>query len=219
MRLLCISDIHGHAHALERVLALGQMHGCTKVLVAGDLCFPGPDPLRCWMLLTAQRAQCVQGLSDRALASVDPDSLAPRTPQEIERVLRLREAREQLGDVILARLARLPTSFRMALEDGGELLLVHGCPVDPTTAMTHDMSDAELSSLLGDDPADTVICGASHVPFDRTVGTSRIVNVGSVGEVPSGNIAHAALLATSPTGVLVTFLQVPLGDLPTAPET
>ena len=218
MRLLCISDIHGNAKALERALAIGQMHGCGKVLVAGDLCFPGPEPLRCWMLLTAHRAQCVQGLTDRALWAIDPDKLTPSTPLEIERVERLRATREQLGDVILARLGRLPTTFRMAVEDGGELLLVHGCPVDPTTAMTHDMSDAELSALIGDEPADTVICGASHVPFDRTVGTTRIVNVGSVGEVPSGQIAHAAIVTTSPAGVQVQFLPVPLQEPDIAPE-
>jgi predicted phosphodiesterase len=212
MRLLCISDIHGHAAALERVLAVGRQHQCAKVLVAGDLCFPGPEPLRTWMLLTAEHAQCVQGLADRALAVIDPSRLTPRTPQEVERVERLRTVREQLGDVILARLERLPTSFRMAVEDGGELLLVHGSPADPTTSMTHDMSDAELSALLGDDPADTVVCGASHVPFDRIVGGTRIINVGSVGESPTGDFAQATIVSTSSAGVEATPLAIPLRD-------
>lgn len=210
MRLLCISDIHGHAAALEMVLAMGKIQGCSKVLVAGDLCFPGPEPLRVWTLLTAERAHCVQGVGDRALATLDPDSLKPTTPQEAERVQRLRAAREQLGDVILARLQRLPTTFRMAVEDGGELLLVHGSPADPTTPMTHDMEDSEISALLGDDPADTVICGGSHVPFDRVVGGTRIINVGSVGEAPSGKIAHATVLSTSSAGVEAHPFLIPL---------
>jgi predicted phosphodiesterase len=211
MRLLCISDIHGNADALQRVLAIGKIQGCSKVLVAGDLCFPGPEPLRTWMLLTAEQAHCVQGLSDRALATVDPDTLRPATPQEAERVQLLRAAREQLGDVILARLQRLPPTFRMAVEDGGELLLVHGSPSDPTVSMTHDMADEEISALLGDDPADTVICGGSHVPFDRTVGGTRVINVGSVGEAPSGNIAHATVISTSAAGVEATAFLIPLG--------
>jgi predicted phosphodiesterase len=212
MRLLCLSDIHGQATALERALALGKLHGCAKVLVAGDLCFPGPEPLRTWMLLTAERAQCVQGLSDKALATVDPDKLVPSTPQEIERVERLRATRDQLGEVILARLDKLPTSFRMAVEDGGEILLVHGSPVDHTTSITHDMTDSEISALLGDEPADTVICGGSHVPFDRTVGTTRVINVGSVGESPAREIAHATIITTSSAGVEVHPLQIPLWD-------
>jgi len=218
MRLLCIADIHGRADALEKVLAIGKIQGCSKVLVAGDLCFPGPEPLRVWTLLTSERAHCVQGVGDRALAVVDPDSLKPSTPQEVERVQLLRATREQLGEVILACLARLPATFRMAVEDGGEILLVHGSPADPTTSMTHDMDDAELSALLGDEPADTVICGGSHVPFDRTVGTTRIINVGSVGEAPSGKIAHATIISTSSAGVEAHPMLIPLQAPEQAPD-
>jgi hypothetical protein len=53
------------------------------------------------------------------------------------------------------------------------------------------MSDEEVLSLLGDDPADVVICGGSHVPFDRMVGGVRVINVGSVGEAP-GNLRNDA---------------------------
>jgi hypothetical protein len=80
----------------------------------------------------------------------------------------------------------LPTTVRLPLDDGGEVVLVHGSPSDPTEPITHDMSDEEISALLGDDPADVVVCGGSHVPFDRTVSGVRIINVGSVGEAPSG---------------------------------
>lgn len=218
MRLLCISDIHGHAGALQRVLSVGRQKGCAKLLVAGDLCFPGPDPLRTWMLLTAEHAQCVQGLTDRALATVDPARLKPTTPQEQERVQRLREVREELGEVILARLGRLPTSFRMAMESGGEILLVHGSPADPTTPMTHDMSDEELVALLGDEPAEAVVCGASHVPFDRVVGGTRVINVGSVGEAVAGSFAQATIVSTSPAGLEVLPLYLPLGGPEQAEE-
>jgi hypothetical protein len=95
--------------------------------------------------------------------------------------------RRDLGDLILARLARLPQMVRLPLDDGGELVLVHGSPSDPTEPLSHDMSDEEISALLGDDPADVVVCGGSHVPFDRVVAGVRIINVGSVGEAPRGS--------------------------------
>ena len=101
---------------------------------------------------------------------------------------RMKAVRTELGDLVLERLRRLPTQVRFPLEDGGELLLVHGSPADPAEAMSHDMSDEELSALIGDDPADLVVCGMSHVPFDRIIGHTRIVNVGSVGEAPD-NVA------------------------------
>jgi len=213
MRILCMADIHGHAIALDRVLAFGQSQQCTNVLVAGDLCFPGPQPLETWKLLQAARATCVRGVSDLAVATLDPDALHATNQVEAQRISLLRACRDALGDVILSRLSRLPTTFRMTTEDGGEILLVHGAPADPTTALTHDMSDDEIAALLEDESADLIVCGASHVPFDRIVGVSRIVGVGSVGESPSGAIAHAALIETSNVGVEVRRVAIPLESL------
>jgi predicted phosphodiesterase len=214
MRWLCISDIQGDADALAAVLATADKRGFDKLLVAGDLCFPGPAPLEVWRRLTQAQATCVQGVGDRAIAMVDPAALSPRDPHEIERVAHLARVRRELGDVILARLARLPESVRLPLPPVlpaggdrpivGELLLVHGSPLDPTEPLRHDMSDDELRALLGDDPADVIVCGGSHVPFDRTVMDVRIINVGSVGDAPSGG---------GPRHADATFLELRDGTL------
>jgi predicted phosphodiesterase len=186
VRLLCISDIHGHADALAAVLATAERRGYTKILVAGDLCFPGPKPLETFRRLTQAGAICVQGVGDRALSTLDLDKVRPRSDHEKARLGRLAEVRTELGELILARIARLPPTYRLPLEDGGELVLVHGSPADPLEAFSQDMSDEEISALIGDDPADLVVCGGSHVPFDRVVSGVRVINVGSVGEAPSG---------------------------------
>ena len=211
MRFLCISDIHGHADALAAVLATAERRGFSKLLVAGDLCFPGPAPLQTWRRLTAANAICVQGVGDRALATVDLDNLRATSEHERARLERLRGTRTDLGELILARLAKLPKTTRIPIETGGEILLVHGSPLDPSEPISHDLSDDEINALIADDPADIIICGASHVPFDRTVGETRIVNVGSVGEAPGGQHAHATFLETTASGVAVEQFVVPLG--------
>ena len=79
------------------------------------------------------------------------------------------------------------------------------------------MSDDEIRRLLGDDPADIVVCGGSHVPFDRTVMEVRVIGIGSVGEAP-GDIPHADatfIEIAGPTGAAVTTvdqLTVPLSS-------
>jgi predicted phosphodiesterase len=219
MRILCIADIHGHAGPLQRVLAFGKAQGCTVVLVAGDLCFPGPEPLETWKLLMGVRAHCVQGVSDRAISTLDPDDLPAEDDAQKERVERLRETQSALGQVILERLARLPTTFRMTLEDGGELLLVHGSPADPTTSISHDMDDDEVLALMGDEPADLVVCGGSHVPFERMAEPTRIIAVGSVGEAPTPGVAHAVILDTSSSGIQSQILQLVLDPRESAGET
>ena len=213
MLLLCLSDIHGQLDALRAVLSTAERRSFHKLLVAGDIVFPGPEPVETWRRLSGAGAVMVQGLTDRALATLDPAGLHPRSDHERERIERMRATRDALGELILQRIRRLPTHTRIPLEDGGELLLVHGSPVDPAEALTHDMSDDEINALLGDDPADVVVCGASHVPFDRMVAGVRIVNVGSVGEAPGAGarIAHATWIESTPRGVQVESIVVPLG--------
>ena len=221
MLLLCLSDIHGRLDALQAVLATAERRSFQKLLVAGDLVFPGPDPLETWRRLTAAGAILVQGLTDKAVATLDPGDLRATTEHEEKMLERMRATRGALGDLILERLRRLPTHSRIPLEDGGELVLVHGSPADPAEALTHDMSDDEINALLGDDPADVVVCGMSHVPFDRMVGDVRVINVGSVGEAPDGSgvesrskrssIATATWIESTQGGLSVEQVTIPIG--------
>lgn len=208
MRFLCISDIHGHARALAAVLAEADARGWDQLLVCGDLCFPGPEPLAVWKTLIQKRAVCAQGLGDRALANIDPQKLSATSEVERARIERLRQVHEELGEIIIARLGKLPPIARLPLESGDTLLLVHGSPADPTEPFTFDMTDDELIRLLGDEPGDLIICGGSHVPFDRSVADVRIVNVGSVGEAPTSGYAHATIVETGPLGIRVDQFEV-----------
>lgn len=210
MRFLCISDIHGHAEALRKVLHAANQREFHQLIVCGDLLFPGPAPLETWKLLLEHNALCVQGLSDAAVANLDPDSLVAQNSAQRARLQRLMEFHDEIGELIVARLARLKSEARLPLESGHEMHVVHGSPSDPTEPMSFDMSDDELNALLGDSAGDVVVCGASHVPFQRQIGDVRIVNVGSVGESPAGPYANATIIESSPLGVTVDQFDVEL---------
>ena len=224
MLLLCVSDIHGNLDALRAVLATAERRAFHKLLVAGDIVFPGPQPLETFRRLSAAGAMMVQGVSDKALCTLDPAALSPRSEHERKMIDRMKAVRAELGDLVLERIKRLPTHVRLPLEDGGELLLVHGSPFDPAEAITFDMSDEEVDALLGDDPADVVVCGMSHTPFHRMLGDVHIVGVGSVGEAPDGLdappsqsgarplVAHATWIESTPQGVVVEPITVPLDE-------
>ena len=161
------------------------------------------------------------------------EELRPRDDYEAARLGRLREVRRELGDVILNRLAKLPRRIRQPLGHDRQLLLVHGSPLDPMEPITHDMDDVTVSHLLADDPADVVLCGGSHVPFDRVVARqgddvpshTRVINLGSVGEAPAGEgvggptqttnwaplFAHATFVESKDGGIDVEQFVVPLG--------
>jgi predicted phosphodiesterase len=214
VRFLCISDVHGELSALRAVLATAERRGYHKLLVAGDLCFPGPEPLETWRTLQRLGAISVQGVTDAALATVDPGRLeeAAADPAQKQMARRFLEARRAVGDLVLERLRRLPTHHRMPLPDGRELLLVHGSPEDPTEPLGFELDDDEIHALLGDDPADVIVCGMSHVPFVREVSGVMIVNVGSVGDAPGGGVAHATFIEATAAGITVDPIEVPLDD-------
>jgi putative phosphoesterase len=210
MRFLCISDIHGHYAALRAVLSAADLLGWDQLVVCGDLCFPGPEPLQVWKELIARKALCVQGTTDKALAQIDPAKLTATTEQERGRIERLRQVRDALGELIVARLARLQDRAHLDVESGHTVLVVHGSPEDPFEPFTHEMDDDELLALVGDAAGDIIICGGSHVPFDRTVSDVRIVNVGSVGEAPSGTHADGTIIETTQLGYEVRQFTAPL---------
>jgi putative phosphoesterase len=211
MRLLCVSDIHGHARALDAVLKEADAtYGWDQLVVCGDLCFPGPEPLEVWKTLVQHRALCVQGLGDRALAQIDPNKLTATTEVERSRIERLRQVHRELGEIIITRLGQLPQIARLPIESGHTLLVVHGSPADPTESFGIEMTDEEMLALLGDEPGDIIVCGGSHVPFERQIADVRIVNVGSVGEAPGGGYACGTLITTSTLGIAVNQFTVPL---------
>ncbi|HEX3777122.1 MAG TPA: metallophosphoesterase family protein [Polyangiaceae bacterium] len=210
MRFLCVSDIHGHAAALDAVIKEADSLGWDQLIACGDLCFPGPAPLAVWKTLVHHRALCVQGVGDRALSQVDPNKLSATSEVERNRIERLRQVQHELGEIIVTRIGQLPPIASLPIESGHTLLVVHGSPLDPSEPFSIEMSDEELIALLGDEPGDLIVCGGSHVPFDRSVADVRIVNVGSVGEAPGGGHAHFTIVTTSALGINVQQHTVPL---------
>ncbi|MFT3921200.1 MAG: metallophosphoesterase family protein [Myxococcales bacterium] len=196
--MLLISDIHGRLDALDAVLEENLRRGVKRVYVAGDLLNGGPDPLGVWRRLTEIKAHCVRGISDSALCSVDASKLVPMNDIERQKLEAFLWTRRTVGELVLESLRRLPLSLRVPLIDGSEVIMVHGSPNDPFQEITQDMDDDEVLALVSDDPADVVVCGASHVPFQRALDGVHVVNVGSVGAAPEGRIAHYSILTPTP---------------------
>ena len=199
-----ISDVHGNLPALEAVLAELRRHAIVDLFVAGDLLLGGEQPLQVWQRLQSLNAKCLRGPSDTALARVDPARLKPATPDEQAAAERFAGTRRALGELVLRRLGDLPERLRLPMIDGRELLLVHGSPADASEPLSHDLDDEELLSLVGDDPADMIVCGATHVPFIRTLDEVQVINVGSVGEAPGEpKIAHYTIVSPKVGGATI----------------
>lgn len=204
-----LSDIEGNLRALEAVLKEIERYHVEQIYVAGDLVFGGDDPLGVFQRLLSLKAICTKGLTDHALVTIDPESLQPSNDEEAARARLFVETRRKLGDLNLERIRRLPFSFRIPMIDGREILMVHGTPNDPHDELSHDLSDEELVDKIGDDVADIIICGATHTPFQASLGEQTVVNVGSVGAAPGGAVAHYTILTPKMSGteILQSFIE------------
>ena len=195
-----VADVHGNLEALEAVLVELKRRAIVDIFVAGDLLLGGEKPLEVWQRLTGLGARCVRGTSDLALAAVEAGTLRPTNDTERCAAEVFAATQKALGELVRRRLGGLPEMLRIPMIDGRELLMVHGSPRDPSVAITHDMEDDEIGALLADDPADIVVCGASHVPFIRTLEEVQIVNVGSVGQAPGERVAHYTVISPKVSG-------------------
>ncbi|MEM9193363.1 MAG: metallophosphoesterase family protein, partial [Myxococcota bacterium] len=164
-----LSDVHGNLTALDAVLEEVREQDINQVMVAGDLLLGGQEPLQVWRRLTGIGARCVSGPSDVALISIDPSDLRPSTREEESKAAAFAEARAQIGDLVVEQLKRLPERLRFPLIDGGEVVMVHGSPRDASEGISHEMSDDEVLYQVDGDPADIVVCGGTHVPFERRI--------------------------------------------------
>ncbi len=198
-----LSDIHGNLEGLDAVLDVLERREVRDIFSPGDLLFGGDQALEVWQRLERLEARCTRGVSDSALVLIDPDSLRPEDEGQRSMAERFVETRRSIGDLVVEQLRRLPELLRVPMIDGRELVMVHGSPADASVEITHDMSDDEMRSLLADDPADIIVCGGSHVPFQRVLEEVHVVNVGSVGAAPEGRVAHYTIITPRMDGTEV----------------
>ena len=171
MRVAAISDVHGNLPALEAVLAEIDAEGVDAIVCGGDI-VGGPFSVEVFdRLASMPHVRFVRGNADRqVLEGTDEYGI----DWEVER--------ERLGDARLAPIATWPLTVELDVDALGRTLFCHAIPSADEPIFTRITPDDAVIELLGDVEADLLVCGHTHVQFDRVLATGlRIVNAGSVG--------------------------------------
>lgn len=87
----------------------------------------------------------------------------------------------QLDPANVRRLSTWPATVRLDIEGLGQVLFCHATPRDDAEIFTERTPSDVLQPVLETAGASTIVCGHTHIQFDRTVGETRVVNAGSVG--------------------------------------
>ena len=180
MRNAAIYDVHGNLPALEAVLHDIRRAGVDQVVVGGDV-VPGPMPretLACLLDLDIP-TRFIQGNGDRVVSA----TMAGAEPEEVPERFRegVRWVARQLRPEHRHLLAGWPATLRLEVPGPGEVLFCHATPRSDTELFTRLTPDDRLLPLFDGLGARVVVCGHTHMQFDRTIGPVRVVNAGSVG--------------------------------------
>jgi len=184
-------DVHGNLPALEAVLDEVRQAHVDEIVVGGDV-LPGPMPgetLRRlldldvpthWIYGNGERAVLAQMEGARSGSVTYWGTISgARPPDAVVEVYRWTAA--QPPGELEPVLAAWPMTVTLEINGLGKVLFCHSTPRSETEAFTRRTADQVLLPLFEPLGVDVVVCGHTHMQFDRRVGRTRVVNAGSVG--------------------------------------
>jgi predicted phosphodiesterase len=180
VRLAVLSDIHGNLPALQAVLEEVLRSGVDRIVVGGDV-FPGPMP---HLVLRRLRdvgtpVDFIYGNGEVAIL----EHLAGKVPSLLPQsyLPQVRWNVDQLDDAEREMVASWPMTIRLSVPPFGDVLFCHATPRNENEIFTHLTAEDRLIPIFDAANASVVVCGHTHVQFDRSVGRTRVINAGSVG--------------------------------------
>jgi putative phosphoesterase len=185
LRVAAIYDIHGNLPALEAVLPEIRASGVDLIVVGGDV-LPGPMPVETLARLLELQTpvQFIQGNGEAAVLAQLAGAESSTLPEPVREVIRWTAGK--LSPEHARVVAGWAATFRIQIGGLGEVLFCHATPRNHTEIFTRLTAEERLLPAFEGVDASVVICGHTHMQFDRMVGKTRVVNAGSVG-MPFGS--------------------------------
>lgn len=175
MKILILSDIHSNWPALHAVLEAERFDTC---LCAGDLVDYGCDPVKVVDWVREKAVGCVRGNHDHAVGQ----NVRPRGGPGLRQLSYATRPlhRKWLREDHLHWLNQLPSSQFLDLDER-KFYLVHGTPRDPLEEYLGP-NEEDWKKRLKNINADFVCVGHTHQPFILEIGSTTVVNPGSIGQ-------------------------------------
>ncbi len=195
MKIAAICDIHGNSTALEAVLEEIANEDVDLIIVGGDV-VSGPMPKETLALL-----QNVKTSTRYILGNAESEVIRYLNGEEVNGLSeRANEEAQWVSTLLSAENVELikgwSTIEKIQSKELGTLLFCHGTPQSNVEIFTKVTPDEKLELLFENVDASVVVCGHSHMQFDRNIENIRIVNAGSVG-MPFGKTGADWLLIDS----------------------
>jgi predicted phosphodiesterase len=180
MRVAALYDIHGNLPALEAVLKDVCAAGADAIVVGGDV-LPGPMPRETLDCLTTldMPVSFIRGNGDRVVATWLASGVVTEVPEAFRDTIEWTAA--QLDQAQRRLIESWPPGCQLDVPGLGATLFCHATPHNDVECFTRTTDAARLQPVFANVPAEVIVCGHTHMQFDRIVGRHRILNAGSVG--------------------------------------
>lgn len=202
MRIAALYDIHGNLPALEAAIAEVRAAAVDRIVIGGDV-VPGPMPREAMDLVLGLDIPtvCIRGNGDREVLAAMRGAESPELPEPVREVIRW--TADQLGPRHARALESWAENAHLQPEAGRDVFFCHATARNDSDVFTRRTPAALVSPLFVGVAEGLVVCGHTHMQFDRIVGALRIVNAGSVG-MPFGKPGAAWLLLDPEVRLRVT---------------
>jgi predicted phosphodiesterase len=197
-RIAALFDIHGNLPALEAVIADVRRAHVDRIVVGGDV-LPGPMPRETLELLSSLDipADFIIGNGDRETAAAARGPIGKAVPEFFHEAMKWNAA--QLDPEDLWSIDSWPLTKELTIDGIGRVLFCHATPRNDTECFLKTTTDEKLQPIFDALGVQLVVCGHTHMQFDRIVGRTRIANAGSVGMPFQDAGAYWALLGPGVT--------------------
>lgn len=221
MKIVVISDIHGNAFALDKVLADLRDEGYDYIVCLGDAIQGGPQPAETVARLREIGCPIVMGNADAWLLT----GVETGDPITGERKIKLDVIRDwslsKLSSEDRAFIAEFVPTVEIPLDGGRSLLCFHGSPTSFDEIILPSTPDLGFHALLSPYLPHIMTGGHTHLQQIRRIGASDsfFFNPGSVGiaytrQQADGNFradswAEYAVLSAKDGRIALEFRRVP----------
>lgn len=177
-KIAALYDIHGNLAALDAVLQELERSGVDAMVFGGDLAW-GPQPRQVMERVMSLRGPIyfVRGNADREVAECHG------VQQGVDAWIAEINAwcHDQLTPDQIRFLLNQKDHVALRVDGLGDVLFVHGSPRSDVEAIRGDTPYEEIEPMVAHVRESIIVCGHTHIQFDRMVAGKRIVNAGSVG--------------------------------------
>ena len=197
MRIAALYDIHGNLPALEAVLAEVRALSVDRIVIGGDV-VPGPMPRETLACLAALEipTDYISGNGEREVLSVMRGGEPSPMPEPFRDLIRWSAA--QLDAETQAWMSSWPLKRTVTRERDCDVCFCHATLRNDMEIFTSETPDDIVRPMFAGSDAPMVICGHTHMQFDRQLDRLRLLNAGSVGMPFADPGAYWLLLGSEP---------------------